>query len=340
MAWCKTTDVTLTRWFRKKPFRAFTLVELLVVIAIIGILVALLLPAVNAARESARRTDCAHRMKQLGLAALNYESARQQFPTGYLGQDDGKPIDLEQDAQWIGMLAYILPYMEYNEVRERIDTDMKVDRFAPPFWRDDGTWEVAHWNISPFHCPSATPGPAMDMNFVMWGTSLTDEQEGRITITLQAFGLPAEDFPLGTTNYLGCMGLAGIIGNRGVDERTGIFTTRSKTTTQKIRDGMSNTLLLGEAVGTVAKNKGLLHQFTWIGTGTLPVMFGLNPFEQSDEEGEYLAHWTQFSSQHNDIVQFCFADGSVHPIRKNVDDSTLWALAGMQEGESVNLDSL
>ena len=60
--------------------RGFTLVELLVVIAIIGILVALLLPAIQAAREAARRTQCTNKMKQLGLAALNYESARKTLP--------------------------------------------------------------------------------------------------------------------------------------------------------------------------------------------------------------------------------------------------------------------
>lgn len=65
--------------------RGFTLVELLVVIAIIGVLVALLLPAVQAAREASRRSSCQNKLKQFGLATLNYESAKKEFPAGSLG---------------------------------------------------------------------------------------------------------------------------------------------------------------------------------------------------------------------------------------------------------------
>jgi prepilin-type N-terminal cleavage/methylation domain-containing protein len=90
--------------------RAFTLVELLVVIAIIGVLVALLLPAINSAREAARRTGCMNNMRQLGLATLNFESARRVFP----------PAHIESPRRHSGF-AFILPYMEEQAIADQYD---------------------------------------------------------------------------------------------------------------------------------------------------------------------------------------------------------------------------
>src|SRR4051812_40004946 len=94
---------------RRDHNRGFTLVELLVVIAIIGILVALLLPAIQAAREAARRTQCTNNVAQLAKAAMNYESSRKTFP---LGRSAGKvPNDpFNREAIHWGFLTYLLPY--------------------------------------------------------------------------------------------------------------------------------------------------------------------------------------------------------------------------------------
>lgn len=124
-----------------RPLHGFTLVELLVVIAIIGVLVALLLPAVQAAREAARRTQCINNMKQLGLGCVNYESARGTFPPGRESPDwivditTGTPsgnhtshdsVDQSRNARtgFYSVHVRVLPYMEANNVYDLIDFEI------------------------------------------------------------------------------------------------------------------------------------------------------------------------------------------------------------------------
>ena len=99
---------------------AFTLVELLVVIAIIGVLVALLLPAIQAAREAARRSQCVNNLKQIGLGMLNYESSKKHFPPGQF-----KPAGLAT-SEALGWAVWHLPYIEQQAVFDRIDLTVNV----------------------------------------------------------------------------------------------------------------------------------------------------------------------------------------------------------------------
>ena len=105
---------------------AFTLVELLVVISIIGVLIGLLLPAVLAARESARRMDCSNRMKQLGLAMANYESAFRRLPTLRLGSTN--PND---PYARVGGLVMILPFLEQQPLFDKMQSSIQVGHFSP-----------------------------------------------------------------------------------------------------------------------------------------------------------------------------------------------------------------
>src|SRR6185369_9428732 len=105
---------------------AFTIVELLVVIAIIGVLVALLLPAIQSAREAARRTQCLNNLKQLGIALQNYVSAEKHFPPGSVAKTyPGQPSHPQTFYRW-SSLAHLLPYMENQSVRDILDLSLPL----------------------------------------------------------------------------------------------------------------------------------------------------------------------------------------------------------------------
>ena len=130
----------------KSPPSAFTLVELLVVIAIIGVLIALLLPAVQAAREAARRSQCSNNLKQIGLGLLNYETTKGHFPPGQL-----KPANVNEKSAY-SWSVWHLPYIEQQAVFDRIDFTVS-SKDAPNNLHDlsGPTNQV----IATYICPSA-----------------------------------------------------------------------------------------------------------------------------------------------------------------------------------------
>lgn len=130
-------------FFRAKGSRGFTLIELLVVIAIIGILVALMLPAVQQAREAARRIQCQNNLKQLGLAMHNYHSARKAFPPGRL---DWPYVYSPQ--------AYLLPYLEEAGLEKLIDYRVSFNGANSPTWPNA---PAARTTVPVYTCPSDAP---------------------------------------------------------------------------------------------------------------------------------------------------------------------------------------
>jgi prepilin-type N-terminal cleavage/methylation domain-containing protein/prepilin-type processing-associated H-X9-DG protein len=210
--------------------RGFTLIELLVVIAIIAILVALLLPAVQQAREAARRTECKNHLKQLGLALHNFESAYKKLPVGAESkQFPSNPSHPYNFYRW-SVLAHLTPYLEQSNAYNSLNLDVPL--FAPPAFDVLPQNQLASGLIVPvFLCPSDQ------------GVSVSS-----------GYGVGA----LGPTNYAGCAG-TGVGGgtpfkDEGID---GTFYVNSETRFRDFQDGTSNTVVMSEStLGTGAENTG------------------------------------------------------------------------------------
>jgi prepilin-type N-terminal cleavage/methylation domain-containing protein len=129
----------------KKSRGAFTLIELLVVIAIIAILIGLLLSAVQKVREAANRISCANNLKQIALASQNYESANGHLPPGW------------NSKSWVGTMAYLLPYVEQNNLYNQIPQNAFTNGAQSPWYASSSDWQAASHRIKTFECPSDNP---------------------------------------------------------------------------------------------------------------------------------------------------------------------------------------
>src|SRR5262245_30674172 len=148
----------------------FTLVELLVVIAIIGVLVALLLPAVQAAREAARRMQCGNNLKQIGLALHNFENVHTYLPPWAFdfSTNPNPQNPLGSQTQGHAPLGMVLPYMEQQNVYNGLRTDRSVNDPVnwPPNW---GTATAASTPVKSYICPST---PKRQIDYGPWFVSL------------------------------------------------------------------------------------------------------------------------------------------------------------------------
>lgn len=318
---------------RRSRRPGFTLVELLVVIAIIGILVGLLLPAVQAAREAARRSQCQNNLKQIVLATHQFHDVYKRMPPGYLGPD-ANTTTLTQE-QWVGVLVFILPYIEQPAIYSPIDRDLNLDvRAKAPqdawfdYWIPGDPLQIHYeTRIEAFICPSDDPYQNATGTFAAIHTY---RNPPFVSITAWYYPSSAPYTRLGRTDYVGVTGYMG----HAHDPLRGCFTSRNLETLEHIVDGTSQTLMYGEALGRDL-NKATQRRFahSWVGSGIMSTAWGLGPSNSSESGNE----WYKFSSRHPGIVQFALADGSVRPISHQVNYSVYQYISGMHDRRAVDL---
>lgn len=314
---------------RSRSRSAFTLVELLVVIAIIGVLVALLLPAVQSAREAARRMQCQNQLKQIALAAHNFHDTYNRFPPGFLGDKPTTTSTATDDVSWCGVLPNLMPFMELNNVSDLITANLDPNRDPAPGSMWGLTyWPVAQTQIPNFICPT---DPGMQDGSVAWYVSRFWTYDTGTSFTISARGYTSPQF--GATNYLGVAGGGGDVVSGGWGEYKGIFFNNSKSTFASITDGSSNTLFFGEAIGGPRARAARSITYTWMAAGAMPTAWGLRNTVAVPEGGAVNdIAWYQFGAKHPGVVNFAKADGSVKAISRNVDHNSFIYVSGRADG--------
>jgi len=316
--------------------RGFTLVELLVVIAIIGVLVALLLPAVQAAREAARRMQCANNLKQVGLGLLNYESAVKTFPPGELALNTPCSGSACKFFSWS---STFLPYIEEQTTHDRMDftADMKL----APNWQTDLSGPV-NKVIATYICPSIATRQAQR----------GDDNRLR--------DFDGNGYTSGTGEGLGCIDYIGVPGpaksiinpvdgvkygdNRGVLLRHLNSDSFAPVVRMKhITDGTSKTVIVGECsgrgVGLASSGSDDLSKLdgSWSANDNCsPVKLPINirPVEDSWKDQEL---W----SDHPGGAHVLMCDGSVHFVSEEVDVTTILApLCSRNGAETIDIGAI
>ena len=314
----------------------FTLVELLVVIAIIGILVSLLLPAVQAAREAARRMQCTNNLKQIGLATHNYLDTFKCFPPSYIIQPGGggvhgtpDPDTCDAGPGWAwGTL--LLPYAEQQTLHDAID-------FSLPCW-DNANEEATQMRLEMYICPSASTADSLCPVVDISGNLLAE---------------------FGRSCYIANVGQCepwGYAVDKYTNEQAdGPMFRNASINTASVTDGLSNTMFFGEHHPTLSDK-------TWVGVVPGAVVEGKpddafpnkelaatlvnahsgpSPFEHPPvihPPNSPLKMACGMQSDHPGGCNIALGDGSVRFISETINQQTWASLASRGKGEVVQLD--
>ena len=306
--------------------RAFTLVELLVVIAIIGTLVSLLLPAVQSAREAARRVHCTNNLKQTGVALHNYHEARRQLPEGWLCNPDSSDAHHAEEGVGWGWASRILPYVEETAISKSIDIKTPIASASST---------VLGAVIPGFLCPSDVGSGRPTFNPGEESGADNDHEHPDQTPGATTYARSNHVGMFGTNTWA-----AHEAEEHGEDEAeehheegepyggNGMFFANSRMPFRHVTDGLSKTIMVGERDSRIGGS-------LWIG-----MVEGLaEPIGRAVAHGYHAPngnltepHFGDLSSRHQGGASVVFADGHCEFIAETVDVAVFQKLCTRKEG--------
>lgn len=353
---------------KRRYQRAFTLIELLVVIAIIGILVGMLLPAVQQVREAARRTECLNNMRQLGLASHNYMSARRKFPDGLycndenttptLPPDSGAPYDLTYFGQTV--FTKLLPYIEQDNLDRIWNDGISADEAKSNTLDAAGNLTVdapSATIIAMYTCPSdLVPETPVELDYNSRGYS---QGYHGISSYLASCGTFSSYFRDADMQSDGMFYMTGP-GSKPGSWLDNLVPNAKPTRPRDAVDGLSSTLLFGERYHFDPVFDDVLYQnsstpkakypiahygaWGWVGGGNgtghvfgstrVPLNYVL-PDDATDDWDFLDFRLNAFGSGHPAGGNFALADGSARFIADDIDFITYQALSTKKDGEII-----
>ncbi|HUT11102.1 MAG TPA: DUF1559 domain-containing protein [Thermoguttaceae bacterium] len=320
--------------------RGFTLVELLVVIAIIGVLIGLLLPAVQAVREAARRGSCLSNVRQLLVAITNYEGKHQSFPINW-GMGSGT---YALGHSW---LTYILPELEEGTLYEKVAFGRHL-AFSSPQGKNNSA--VAATSVSVFTCASDThdgtlTGQALMSTGAAGVTNYKSAAGSNWKYTAE-FKHCQKDYLTGPMAQQVPDALKPYKHGRnwedqdGHDAGDGVICRGGKgaivTKTKHIQDGMAHTLAVGEAVPEWCSFSAWYSFDGSTATCAIPMNYRKPNVRPQDNAGDWPYNYS-FMSRHSGGVNFGFCDGSANFLSQSIDLPLYHALATIDAGETVEM---